>query len=101
MYFFGILIRFPNILFIPSSPKAETAPVANAGTALVIPFTASGSTLAPNDARDVNKFPPCFTDLVICVLLIFISLPVPFARDFFYFSYLSFGQHQFVTSSKI
>ena len=30
----------------------------------------------------MNKFPPCFTDLDICVLLIFISVPVPFAIDF-------------------
>ena len=29
------------------------------------------------------KFPPCFTEFLICVLLIFISDPVPFASDFF------------------
>ena len=40
MSFFGIEIPFPNILLISSSPKAETAPVANAGTAFEILFTA-------------------------------------------------------------
>ena len=32
----GIEIPFPNILFIPSSPKAKTAPVANAGKAFFL-----------------------------------------------------------------
>lgn len=77
----GIEIPFPNILFISGSPKAETAPVANAGEAFEIPFTAKGSTFAPRDAKDVNKFPPRFTDLVIYVFDIFTSVPVPFARD--------------------
>ena len=61
----GIVIPFPNILFIPSSPSAVAAPVANAGTAFEIPFIAYGSTFAPRDASDENKFPPCFTDFVI------------------------------------
>ena len=56
--FFGIVIPFPNILFIPSSPSAVAAPVANAGTAFEIPFIAYGSTLAPRDASEENKFPP-------------------------------------------
>lgn len=93
MYFQGVEIPFPNSLSIPRLPKAETAPVASAGTALEILFTARGSTFAPRDARDVNKFPQCLTDLVICVLLIFISVPVPFAIDFLYFSYLTFCKH--------
>ena len=59
------MIPFPNILFIPSSPSAVAAPVANAGTAFEIPFIAYGSTFAPRDASDENKFPPCFTDFVI------------------------------------
>ena len=63
--FFGIVIPFPNILFIPSSPSAVAAPVANAGTAFEIPFIAYGSTFAPRDASDENKFPPCFTDFLI------------------------------------
>ena len=33
---FLIVIPFPNILFIPRSPKAETAPVTNAGTGFEI-----------------------------------------------------------------
>ena len=81
----GIVIPFPNILFIPSSPSAVAAPVANAGTAFEIPFIAYGSTFAPREASDENKFPPCFTDFLICVLLIFISDPVPFLSDFFLF----------------
>ena len=80
----------PNILFIPSSPSAVAAPVANAGTAFEIPFIAYGRTFAPRDASDENKFPPCFTERLICVLLIFISDPVPFAIYFFYFRNLSF-----------
>ena len=42
-YFFGILIPLPKILSIPTLPRAETAPVANAGTAFKIPFTAKGN----------------------------------------------------------
>ena len=61
----GIVIPFPNILFIPSSPSAVAAPVANAGTAFEIPFIAYGSTFAPREASDENKFPPCFTDFLI------------------------------------
>ena len=33
----------------------------------------------------MNQFPPCFTDFLICVLLIFISVPVPFEIVFFLF----------------
>ena len=51
--------------FIPSSPSAVAEPVANAGTAFEIPFFAYGSTFAPRDASEVNKFPPCFTDFLI------------------------------------
>ena len=80
----GIVIPFPNILFIPSSPSAVAAPVANAGTAFEIPFFAYGSTLAPRDVSEVNKFPQCFTDFVIWVLVIFISDPVPFVIDFLF-----------------
>ena len=58
------------------------APVANAGTTFETPLIAYGSTLAPRDASDENKFPPCFTERQICVLLIFISDPVPFLSDF-------------------
>ena len=61
----GIVIPSPNILFIPSSPSAVAAPVANAGTAFEIPFIAYGSTFAPREASDENKFPPCFTDFLI------------------------------------
>ena len=92
MYFFGILIPFPNIVFIPSSPSAEADAVANAGTAFEIPFIAKGNTLAPRDPSNLNTFPPCLTDFLICVLLIFISVPAPF-DFFFYFSNLSFFQH--------
>ena len=74
---------FPNILFRPISPSAVAAPVANAGTAFEIPFIAYGSTRAPREASEENKFPPCFTERLICVLLIFISDPVPFEIDFF------------------
>ena len=59
------------------------APVANAGVTFVIPFIAKGNNLAPRDASDVNKFPPCFTDFLIWVFDIFVSVPVPFATDFF------------------
>ena len=76
---------FPNSLSTPRLPRAETAPVAKAGTAFEIPFIAYGSTLAPRDASDVNKFPPCFTDFLICVFDIFISVRVPFATDFVLF----------------
>ena len=55
----------------------------NAGAAFETPRIAKGSSLAPRDARDVSKFPPCFTDRLICVRLIFISVPVPAASDFF------------------
>ena len=51
------MIPFPNILFNPISPSAVAAPVASAGATFEIPFTAKGSTLAPRDASDVNKFP--------------------------------------------
>ena len=61
----GIVIPFPNILFIPSSPNAVAAPVANAETAFEIPFIVYGSTFAPREASDKNKFPPCFTERLI------------------------------------
>ena len=61
----GIVIPFPNILFSPISPSAVAAPVANAGTAFEIPFIAYGSTFAPRDASEVNKFQSCFTDFLI------------------------------------
>ena len=34
MNFLGIVIPFPNSLFIPISPSAEAAPVANTGATL-------------------------------------------------------------------
>ena len=58
------------------------APVANAGATFETPRIAKGRSFVPRDARLLNKFPPCFTDRLICVLLIFISDPVPFASDF-------------------
>ena len=61
-------------------PSAFAAPVASAGATFETPFTARGRSLAPILARLVNKFPPCFTERVICVWLIFKSDPVPFAK---------------------
>ena len=83
MNFLGIVIPFPNSFFIPISPSADAAPVASARATLETPRIAKGRRLAPRDARLLNKFPPCFTDRLICVLLIFISDPVPVASDFF------------------
>ena len=85
MNFLGIAIPFPNTLFIAISPSADAAPVANAGATFETSRITKGSSLAPRDVRDVNTFPPCFTDRLICVLLIFISDPVPAGSDFFLF----------------
>ena len=84
--FFGIVIPFPNILFIPSSPSAVAAPVANAGTAFEIPFIAYGSTLAPRDASDENKFPP-WSNLSFTYFYIW---SCAICQWFFYFRNLSF-----------
>ena len=82
---FGIVIPEPNSFFIPISASAVAAPVASAGATLETPFTAKGRSFEPRlNNRLVNKFPPCFTERVICVLLIFISVPVPFASDFLF-----------------
>ena len=75
--FFGIVIPRPNSSFNPISPSADAV------VTFETPRIAKGSSLAPRDARDVNKFSPCFTDRLICVRLIFISVPVPAASDFF------------------
>ena len=79
----GIVIRFPNSFFNAISPSADAAPVASAGATWETPLIARGSIRAPRDARLVNKFPPCFTNRLICVLLIFISVPVRFVSAFF------------------
>ena len=82
IYLRGIVIPWPNSFFDPISPSAEAAPVGNAGATFETPRIARGSSLAPRDAREVNRFPQCFTDRLICVRLIFISDPVPAASDF-------------------
>ena len=71
---FGIAIPFPNNLSVLRLPRAETAPVANAGTAFEIADVAWGGSLVPSDESVVNKFPLRFTDFLICVLLIFTSV---------------------------
>ena len=85
MNFLGIVtegIPFPNNFFKLISLSADAAPVASAGATLETPRIARGSNRAPSDGRLVNKLPPCFTHRLICVRLIFISDPVPFASDF-------------------
>ena len=82
---FGICIPLPNILSIPKLPKAETAPVAKAGTAFVNPFTANGNTFASKLASVEKRFPPCFATFLIFVLLILISAPVPLVKVFEFF----------------
>ena len=63
--FLGICIPLPNILSIPKLPRADTAPVAKAGTAFVKPFTAYGNTLAPRLASVEKRFPPCLATFLI------------------------------------
>ena len=83
---FGIEIPFPNSFFNPISPSAFAPPVAIAGATFETAFVARGRSFEPRLTKLENKFPPCFTERVICVLLIFISDPVPFAIDFFIFA---------------
>lgn len=84
--YFGKVIPFPNNLSTPRLPRGETTTVASAGTAFEIAEVAYGRSLVPRDASIVNRFPPCFTILDICVFDILISEPIPFAIDSFILS---------------